>query len=57
MSKKHFIQLARALAQNKPASDSPEYLQWKRDVAAVADVCARNNGLFNRSRFLTACGL
>jgi hypothetical protein len=55
MSKKHFEQLARALARNKPDSDSPAYLQWQRDVEAVADVCQQNNGLFNRSRFLTAC--
>lgn len=55
MSKKHFIQLARALAQSKPASDSPMYPQWLADVDAVADVCQQNNGLFNRSRFLAAC--
>jgi hypothetical protein len=30
--------------------------QWSRDVAAVADVFAADNGRFQRERFYRACG-
>ena len=51
MSRKHFIQLARAVAA---ISDLVE----RRKVAELlADVCAAANPRFNRSRFYSACGV
>lgn len=68
MSKKHYIKLAACLNQTKPIRDdsrkgvevmlyAQSATQWQKDVEAVADVCASDNGNFNRARFLAACGL
>lgn len=59
MSRKHFQALADALKNLKPEADAtPEAgAQWVASVRAIADVCASQNGLFDRSRFYAACGL
>lgn len=58
MTRKHFQLIASALeASRPPVNAHAHYNQWKRDVEAMADVCAGQNGLFNRAKFLTACGV
>ena len=54
MSRKHFIALAEALAWH--ADKLPPDLFWDL-VDDIADVCARENGRFDRQRFRTACGV
>src|ERR1700730_9038679 len=65
MSKKHFISLAQAFKYNRPNLPLGTYgklrlsercKQWNWDVESVASVCVSHNGMFNRSRFITACG-
>jgi hypothetical protein len=57
MSKKHFIALAQALHYRRPEDhwDANKRVQWELDVNAIADVCARFNGAFDRGRFISAC--
>jgi hypothetical protein len=51
MSRKHFVQLARAVASIVDPVN-------RRQVAELlADVCAAANPRFNRSRFFAACGV
>lgn len=54
MTKQHFIALADALRLTEPTdtAGATEYQQWKCTVAAIADVCARQNPRFNRERWL-----
>ena len=54
MSKKHFIALADALREQKPAPhwDANKHVQWNQDVKAIADVCAASNPQFNRARWM-----
>lgn len=56
MTKKHFILLAKALADTRP--DKAEYqerVQWLKDVEAVMNVCDCSNEQFNNSMFVRAC--
>ena len=56
MSKKHFEALADGLAATRPLKSSrTQYAVWLDAVEAVADVCAQNNALFSRERFIQAC--
>jgi hypothetical protein len=53
MTKKHFIALADALRAVRPVFGTPDQLkQWARDVEAVAEFCAGQNGLFKRDRWM-----
>lgn len=60
MTKKHFQALADALksvrddAMGKTVS---QYEIWEECCAAISAVCGDHNPRFDRSRFLTACGL
>jgi len=51
MSKKHFTALAERIA------GIADLRARKEAALAVADVCAGFNGLFDRGRFLRACGV
>ena len=54
MSRKHFQELADALASTKP--ETPDSLKtWKETVESVARVCRSFNGRFDYCRFLRAC--
>lgn len=59
MTKKHFEALAAALKAEQPGTnwDPNKHVQYRLDVRAVADVCARFNPNFDRARFLKACGV
>lgn len=63
MSRKHYQAMAEALKNERQYIDStdaprsPRLSQWSRDVQAVADVFAADNGRFDRGRFERACGL
>lgn len=62
MTKKHFIALAAALAQERPTpmgGDEEAFWEeavgtWARTRNAIADVCARFNPNFDRDRFVAA---
>ena len=56
MTKKHFIALAAALRQVKPDRDHIATVQWERTVMAIVAVLEKENGQFDRRRFLAACG-
>src|SRR5262245_55586157 len=57
MTKKHFIKLAAALKGAAPVPENSDPITaWRMTVNAVADVCASTNELFDRERFLVACG-
>jgi hypothetical protein len=66
MTRKHFALLAwhlrqeagRILDQTTIESDGRAYRerQWDLDALAVADVCQRSSGNFDRGRFLVAAG-
>jgi len=51
MSKKHFNALAAAIAQIVNSKERA------RAAALIADAVAQFNGMFDRSRFLRACGV
>jgi len=55
--KKHFEKLADALAMVRPdpCDWSAENERWNECVRVVADVCASENGRFDRERFVRAC--
>ena len=54
MSKKHFIALADALRQTRPADhwDANKRVQWEMDVRVIADVLNQSNPRFNYSRWM-----
>ena len=64
MTKKDFVLLAAALKSEKPEaagyhSEDTEHvrmLSWKAACFAIADACATTNPLFDRPKFLDACG-
>ena len=60
MSKKHYVALAKALAEVRPTPPwrivrTPQGMTWKACVTAVSDVCDDNNRKFDRMRFWDAC--
>jgi hypothetical protein len=57
MSRKHFVSLARALADRCPDEQLQiiQYPQWLRDVEAVCEVCNSFNVNFDSRRFIEAC--
>lgn len=59
MSRRHFTALAKAMLASKPhpSSDPLTLVQWRRDVSAVARVCASFNPAFDGELFLAACGV
>jgi hypothetical protein len=63
MTRKHYQAMAESLRFAHPSKhmDASTYgravEQWMRDVQSVADVFAADNSRFDRSRFLSACGL
>lgn len=50
MTKKHFIELAKLLAQNP--NDFTEAAKIK-----IADFCVKQNSMFDRAKFLLAAGV
>jgi len=67
MTRKNFITIAAALRLSKPALgdrkrpnsaaiEQGARMQWEHDCTSLADVLALSNPLFDRSRFLDACG-
>lgn len=67
MQKRHFQALAAGLLEQRPhpivwgepesAGFKTALAMWRACVDAVADVCKKENGRFDRERFLLACGL
>jgi len=57
MTKKHFEALAAAFKAGKPQVKNQAQDQWHFDALMVTEVCARFNPNFDRTRFLTACGV
>lgn len=60
MTRKHFVALALALAEQKPGDNwasADKMTQWELDCKAVALVCERVNPNFSRRTFLAACGV
>ncbi len=65
MTRKDYVTFAKMLASNRPekfAGDigdgwAPEFFQWRNIVEETADVFARDNARFSRTRFYTACGV
>lgn len=61
MTRKHYVAMAESLRFARPDGETPTdftYLQqWTRDVVAIADVLAADNGRFDRGRFYRAAGL
>ncbi len=53
MTRKHFIALADAIKQT---GEETTYEVHRALAERVADVCAQTNDLFNREKFLKACG-
>ena len=57
MTKKDFVLIAAALATARPlASATPASVHWQA-CHACADALATTNPLFDRARFLQACGV
>lgn len=56
MSRKHFIQFANQLSEERPTTKVP-FKTWVRCCKAVAVVCNEDSSNFDRSRFLDACGV
>jgi hypothetical protein len=62
MSRKHYRAMAEALRFERryieamTGDASARVAQWSRDVRAIADVFAADNGRFDRDRFYRACG-
>lgn len=59
MSRKHFIQFANQLSEERPitSDNTIPFKLWVRCCKAVATVCNENNANFDRFRFLDACGV
>lgn len=58
MTKKHFNAFATALKAAQPnVFQTARYEQWRDDVIAVLEVCAKSNPNFDKGRFLAACGI
>jgi hypothetical protein len=73
MTRKDYIAFAKMLASKRPekfAGDfkqtpgrpcvyawTSEFFQWRNTVEETADLFARDNARFSRSRFYAACGL
>ncbi len=65
MTKKDYIHLAEVLKRERPekltetsaVTVSDAFMQWARDVQAIADALQADNGAFTRDRFLAACGM
>lgn len=67
MTRKHFQLIADAMkatmpirGEQMPASivnHNCRMAQWKNDCKAMADVCQSMNSNFDRTRFLSACGI
>jgi len=57
MSQKDYKAIAAAFASTRPFNvDTPQFLQWQKDVDAIARVFAADNPRFSWSRFIDACG-
>lgn len=58
MERRHFELIARVLEEQKPSGwDDLEDAMWRRIVHNFADALAPTNPLFDRERFLKACGV
>lgn len=54
MSKKHFIELARIMRENKNNMSQANFTKMCRDLASF---CAKQSSTFRMSTFLEACGV
>lgn len=58
MSKKHFVRIAALISdQLQNAPDEPTRRAVRDIGLELASVCAATNPAFDRSRFLSACGI
>ena len=62
MTRKHFIALAKALKigkvpPNRMYTSADVDLMHTETCRAIAHVCAQTNPLFDRAKFLDACGI
>ena len=57
--RRHYEFIARTLAALEPVEGMPEgtRYQWEQSVENFATALSRDNGNFQRDRFLRACGL
>lgn len=53
MTKKHLIELADVMRECRPDTSfcANKKAQWRKDVCALADFCARVNPRFDRARW------
>lgn len=58
MTRKHFIEIARALRNTMPSvlTHPEQYRQWLDDVLELELVCRRINPRFDSDKFREACG-
>jgi hypothetical protein len=57
MTRKHFEAIAEAVAESQTFTSCEAEGQRFRLADALADVCAAENGRFDRGRFLRACNV
>ncbi len=55
--KRHYEAIAEAMQEAKPEPNwcANKHAQWNVTVSRLADMLARDNGLFKRDRFVRAC--
>jgi hypothetical protein len=58
MTKKHFIEIAKAFKDERPGRnwDLNKLVMWNQLVVAMCAVFARENPRFDTVRFIKACG-
>ena len=58
-TRKDFVTIAKTLNSiqpYEPHETGARYYQWLETVKVFADACAASNPLFDRKKFLRACG-
>ena len=57
MTRKHYIMFTNVLRSTRPTPGGLEYVQWARDVNAIAFMFAAHSTGFNKQQFFDAVGL